>query len=63
MKAKTIKKFSSLGVAAFLFDIFSFNPFSLLEHRFQDAVFQQYRLRHPDIFVIGIVWLATLQAV
>lgn len=54
MKAKAIKNLVSLGAAVLLFVIFYFNPFSLLEHRLQDAAFQQYGLRHPDIMIVGI---------
>jgi len=54
MKAKTIKKLVSIAAAALLFAIFYINPFSLLEHRLQDAAYQQYGLRHPDIMVVGI---------
>ena len=54
MKAKTIKKLVSIGVAALLFAMFYFNPFSLLEYRLQDAAFQQYGLRHPDIMIVGV---------
>ena len=54
MKAKTIKKLVSIAAAALLFFVFYLNPFSLLEHRLQDAAYQQYGLRHPDILIIGI---------
>jgi len=54
MKAKTIKKLVSILAAAALFVIFYFNPFSLLEYRLQDAAYQQYGLRHPDIMIVGI---------
>jgi len=54
MKLKTIKKLVSACVAVLLFALFYINPLATLEHSLQDAAFQRYGMRHPDIFVVGI---------
>ena len=54
MKARTIKKLVSAIVTVVLFAILYINPFLLLEYRLQDAAFQSYGMRHPDVFVVGI---------
>ncbi|MCL2197523.1 MAG: adenylate/guanylate cyclase domain-containing protein [Defluviitaleaceae bacterium] len=55
MKAKTIKRLVSIGVAIFLMYVLVFTSlFESVEYRVQDAAFQWPGVTHYDIMVIGI---------
>src|SRR5215469_16682298 len=54
LKARQIKKLVSAGVGLLLILLVYFGVFNNFEYRFQDMAFQQQRLIHPSIAILGI---------
>ena len=53
-KRKQIKRLISIVVAGIIIFLYNTNALWFFEYRLQDSLFQNPRLLHPDIFVIGI---------